>query len=334
MGDGPDDERLIRSYLLGELSAEELEAVEERLMTDSQFAELALVVESVLVEDYVEGELSGRARKSFEQLFLSTPQGSESIRFAHELKEYASRAGASEPAAKAHWSAWRSAFGAPRWALAAAAIFLIIAGTVVWRVITSKSETEKGLTALGRAYQEQPIDARITGLDYAPRVSLRGDAAHRANDASLRQAEITLTNEARANPGYESFHAVGRFYLTQRDFTQAIDYFEKAIDFRSDVAEIHSDLGAALLELGKALERDDPGKGAEAFSRSREHLSNALALDQGLLEARFNSALLYQQVGLFPEALDEWREYLKRDASSRWAGEARKNIGEIEDRNR
>jgi tetratricopeptide (TPR) repeat protein len=57
----------------------------------------------------------------------------------------------------------------------------------------------------------------------------------------------------------------------------------------------------------------------------------AIALDRNLLDALFNRALLYQQMSRFADARDAWEEYLRKDATSPWADEARKRIKDIED---
>src|SRR5215217_8134808 len=114
------NEVLIRNYLLGKLSESEHEVVEERLMTDREFSNFGLVVESMLVEDYLAGQLQGRDRENFKKLFLATPQGREQVRFTRELKEYASKAKA------CHW--WQSTSSTKLWALGTLTILLIAAG--------------------------------------------------------------------------------------------------------------------------------------------------------------------------------------------------------------
>jgi tetratricopeptide (TPR) repeat protein len=338
MGNESKDEYLIRSYLLGELPENELETVEERLMTDREFSKLALVVESILVEDYVEEGLQGTDRENFERLFMTTPQAREQVRFERELGEHVSRtlkelplrtidAG---PVVKSPHIFERLGFGGHRWLLVGAAILLLVSGIAGWRVFFFKSKIEKGLIALNKAYQEQPIDARVTGLDFPPKLNQRGDVNKKVDEASLKQAEIFLSDQARGNPDSESFHALGRFYLTQGDFNRAIDYFQKALVFKPNDAQIHSDLGAAFLERAKHVKKEDLSRGSEEFFQSREHLDKALEFDPTLREALFNRALLYQEMLLLPEALEKWQEYISKDPSSIWADKAKDNIEAIE----
>jgi len=71
-----------------------------------------------------------------------------------------------------------------------------------------------------------------------------------------------------------------------------------------------------------------------AITRNPSTLPNALAavehalqLDPKHAAARFNRALILEQLGFAPHASEAWREYLKIDATSGWAAEARKHSG-------
>ncbi len=57
MGDSPDD-RVIRSYLLGEMSAEERAAFQQRLFEDNDLFQRVLAAETDLADDLARGELS------------------------------------------------------------------------------------------------------------------------------------------------------------------------------------------------------------------------------------------------------------------------------------
>jgi len=77
-------------------------------------------------------------------------------------------------------------------------------------------------------------------------------------------------------------------------------------------------------------------KGSEArieeFASSLEHFTRAIELDDSLLEARFNRALCYKELLLPYRAVEEWRDYLKRDPNSRWTDEARANLSQAEEK--
>jgi tetratricopeptide (TPR) repeat protein len=326
------DEELIRKYLIGELAEGELRTVEERIMTDKEFSDLALFVEDKMIEDYIEDRLDSPDRENFENLFLATRQGAEQVRFTRELKERAAKANATkadetEQLDKFEPRSRRSIFRERFWAFAAAAIILIAAGVGIWNIIPPRSEIDQGNIALNKAYKNQrPVEARLTVLQYATRPKTRGGDDGKVDRSALRLAELKFESEAENRPGAESFHAFGRYYLTQRNFDQAIDLLQKALGFAPEDAQIYSDLGAAYLEKGKADNKKQSGEEAEDFSKSLEYLTKAINLNPNLLEARFNRALLYEQLSDTSQAIDDWQEYLKRDSRSPWADEAREKI--------
>ncbi len=80
---------LIRNYLLGDLAKEDLQMVEQRIMTDRAWFELLGPYEDELIEDYLDRNLSRHEQERFESYFLSTPQRQERLRFARALNRYA-----------------------------------------------------------------------------------------------------------------------------------------------------------------------------------------------------------------------------------------------------
>lgn len=68
------DQALIRKYLLGDISNEEQEGIEQRLLIDKEFTEEISMTRTEMVDDYVTGNLSLKERQEFEKHFLSTPE--------------------------------------------------------------------------------------------------------------------------------------------------------------------------------------------------------------------------------------------------------------------
>lgn len=83
-------DRLLRSYVLGELSADERRTVQDRYCEDDDFYEQLLVVEDELLDEYVARRLSPKERTALEQNFLTTTGRLERLRFAESLAEVAS----------------------------------------------------------------------------------------------------------------------------------------------------------------------------------------------------------------------------------------------------
>lgn len=346
------DEGHLRKYLLGELNEAEQQALEERLMVDGALFDLLLVAEDELIDDYLSGALSASERGRFDGFFLSTPERRRKLSFAMALRRYVTEtastttaeapaaepatanpsprisAGASSVIGNATW--WNRAFSSPYLRMAAAAVIVLGLGLGIWRVAFYQSDVDKGMAALAKAYAtERPVEPRITGFGYAPFPVTRGNEPPKVDSRSLYSAERTLFDEAEKRPNTKLHHALGRLYLAEQKFDDAIREFDEVLKTAPANAQLHSDYGALLIEIGK---RENSGKNLEILSRALEHLSKALELDGSLLEALFNRALCYQYMYLPHQAEEDWRGYLDRDPNSRWAYEAKKYLKELEDR--
>ena len=332
------DQNTIRRYLLGEVTEEgELRLVEERLLTDDEYFEEIAVIEDELIDQYVSGSLNPGEQEKIESHFLATAERRRKLRFAQALRKYVSAAGVAAavsqtPRKRFDAQAWASLLFTPYGAAAVTALVLLSLGLVGWRVFFYQSDVNKGLVALKSAYREQrPVEARLSGFDYAPLSETRGNEPARVDQMSHDRAERILLDAVRDHPGPASYHALGQFYLAERKFDKALTQFEEALKTDSRNARLHSDIGAALLELGKADRRaDGSGKSLEGFAQSLSHLNQALELDANLHEALFNRALCYEYMLLPQQAKDDWRKYLERDPGSHWADEAGRHLRLLE----
>jgi len=219
----------------------------------------------------------------------------------------------------------------PYLAIAAVLIVTLGIGSILYRALWSRSDLDQGLVALNEAYQERPIQARLSDLKYAPLPNQRGGAPRR-DYVKAELAGSHLRMAATENPSAASLRALGQWYLTERKFDEAIDQFNKALALDSNDAKSHINLGAALLEKAKQNTGKREGGGSVGnFSRSLEHLNKGLQLDSSLLEGYFNRALVYQYMMLPRDAEAAWREYLQKDSESQWATEAKENLKSLED---
>src|SRR5262249_51642403 len=148
---------------------------------------------------------------------------------------------------------WKRAFANPYLRIAAAAVIVFGLGLGIWRVFFYQSDVAKGMAALAKAYRaERPVEARISGLGYAPLNDTRGVEQPKVDELSLNRAERILLDEVSEHPSSAAaHHALGRFYLAERKFDKAIAHFDEALKGDANNAQLHSDYGAALLELGK-----------------------------------------------------------------------------------
>ena len=99
-------------------------------------------------------------------------------------------------------------------------------------------------------HQQRPLESRITGLVYAPWTSTRDGGEIKFDYVARDRAANLLIGAALEHPGPATRHALGRLYLTNREFDKAIQQMEEALKAEPSNAQLHSDLGAAYLDLG------------------------------------------------------------------------------------
>lgn len=293
----------LREYLLGRLKEDAEEQVEVRLLSDPVYGEEFDIAVDELTDQYVAGEVKGAEGEELERYFFASPVRREKLRIAAALKE---RQQAVTP------KRW-----VPSRELRIAASILIVVGLafgIWWPLRGGESEFDKGLRRLQTAYGEQrPTQARISSLPYSRFSSKRGSEAEDRTKEELRLAELHLAQAIKDKPTPEAHHALGKVYLAQGNFDQAISEFQQALSGGRNQAQVYNDLGVAWMEKGE-------------FNQSLDSFNKALQLDGNLPDALFNRALCYEKQSRFAEAKADWTEYLKRDSNSQWADEARQHL--------
>jgi hypothetical protein len=81
-------ENKIRQYLLGNLSEEEAEKIDLRIISDKNFEELLYFAEESLMEDYLEKTLSPSDIKLFHENFLVSPERKNELKHLSLLKSH------------------------------------------------------------------------------------------------------------------------------------------------------------------------------------------------------------------------------------------------------
>jgi hypothetical protein len=79
------DDARIRKYLLGDISQEDQERIEQRLLIDEEFGEKLSMTRTEMVDAYVAAGLSTNEREEFEKHFLSTPEHVQVVEIARAL---------------------------------------------------------------------------------------------------------------------------------------------------------------------------------------------------------------------------------------------------------
>jgi tetratricopeptide (TPR) repeat protein len=297
-----------------------------------------LVVDEI-IDQYRAGEFEKHELERVRAYFFRSEARQEKLRFATALNERKNRiadngkgTGKSvSTATVTHIDSKRRSF--PPY-LAIAALVLVTAGIgfFAWRSLRPQSDLDRGLVAFQAAYREErPVDVRLSNLNYARLPNQRGSAT-KVDELQRDLAENSLLKAASDNPNAAApHHALGQYYVTQREFDKALRELNTALTLDPQNAKIHSDLGAALLQQG-IIQQSGPenGKEFETFGQSLQHLEKAIGLDPSLLDAYFNRALLRQHMTPGAQAAAAWKEYLQKDSTSPWADEARRNLANIE----
>jgi anti-sigma-K factor RskA len=82
----PEDLNAIRQYLLGSLNDDQKQAVEERLLTDTEFFEELEIVEDELVDEFLADDLTETERDRFQRYFMAAPDRQRNLRFAQAMR--------------------------------------------------------------------------------------------------------------------------------------------------------------------------------------------------------------------------------------------------------
>lgn len=327
----------LRAYLLGKLSSEEaLESIEERLVSDPEFAEAVYAEEDELIDDLVCGELEGEELEAFHANFVLSPERRARIETAGMIRELAKRrAGSSLRAVVspdgifARIAAWfavnRSFAAAALGAIVVAAVF------VAWYATQKPNGSEAVIASLNKAYErERPIESRITGLGYAPKIDRRGDVQPAIDGTARDKAELLALTANSEDENAGNLHQLARVYLAKRDFDGAAKLLERSVALDPANYLAVADLGTAYLELGGSLPDEDGGRRLELYARALEQFDRALSKQPALTEPRFNRAIAMEKLEQPRQAADAWRKYLEIDPSSRWADEARQRLAALE----
>ncbi|HMB28235.1 MAG TPA: tetratricopeptide repeat protein, partial [Blastocatellia bacterium] len=369
MGVAPPDEveQVETDLLRGDENVERLRLIEDELIIDYALGALEQRERELLEENFFSTP-DRRERLMIAHEMVKQVSAYGKSETAEETEE--ARTGDKSWVAPQMWkwliASFRSGqfnrIGQVRWKIAVYAALVVGLGLGIWSLRQGYRKTEvdarleKGMVALNQAYHERRlVKARITELQYAPFRETRGGpdadgeqagidlpARRRAfdllDDAVRENQTAGATGEAGAvgSPGAAAaaHHAMGRFHLARKNFDDAIAEFEAALKTAPDDARIQSDLGAALMEKSDLEALGKSGRDPRTLDRSLEHLNRAIELDSSLLEPLFDRALLRQNLGQLFQAKEDWDNYLKKDATSPWAEEARRNLKLIEERNK
>jgi CHAT domain len=211
----------------------------------------------------------------------------------------------------------------PLWLASAAAVFLLVAGVSGWwlRDRWLPAPTSR-LVALAPR-DGRTVETRLTGgFVWAP---YRGPMRASESQGDAGQYKLAgevgeLLEKAERDPSPRTQQAAGAGLVLVARARDAAARLRAAAAKEPSNAKIWNDAGAA--EYAAALHANEPSRYAEALAA----LDRALALEPELAEALFNRALTLERLGLTSAAREAWKRYLRIDATSAWAAEARNHL--------
>jgi CHAT domain-containing protein len=218
----------------------------------------------------------------------------------------------------------------PRWllTLAASVAALLVVFIGVRRML--RPVPQKDATALlAQAYDEQrTIEPRIPGAAHAPIRNLRGtENSHLSRPASLLEAESLIAKGLGSDPDDLSWlHLKGLADLLDNNYDSALATLERAHRYSPEDSQITIDLASAYLLRGDQFsEPADYGQSVELLGQVlQKHPEDETAL--------FNRAIALERALLYRQAEDDWRAYLKLDATSGWAEEAQNRLAALQEK--
>ncbi len=358
-----EDDKLLRRYLLNDVTAEERRLVEGRLLNDGDvqtaeeepdFVDRLLLAEDELIDDHALGALSERERVLFDSNFAINSERRQKLIIAEgvvaqaaadmelrslnrDREQVDSQAERSEGDTSIDVKIeWLHRLFFPSWKIVVYATITLALGLGIWRLFKSEPDLVRARKEIRQVYSfKRPLEIRISGYEYAMFPKTLGEEQGGFDYVALDRAERFLLDELAKQPTVETQHELGRLYLARKKFDQAEAILQLALQAEPNNASLHADLGAVFFEKwerqrsarstsGQSGEQNTESDGLK--QRSINHLTKALSLDGSLREARFNLALLYQTSNQIPQALEEWEKYLKDDPASPWAEEAERNL--------
>ncbi|HWC76398.1 MAG TPA: hypothetical protein VG778_02995 [Blastocatellia bacterium] len=127
------DDEMFARYLLGKLSEEELDQIDERHFGDREFIEQLLVVEDDLIDSYVRGDLSPTDRRQFETHFMRSPERQRRVILARSLMHVVSNPRKVEQVART--SGRETKRRSQSWVVIPLAASLVLVATSLWLVL-------------------------------------------------------------------------------------------------------------------------------------------------------------------------------------------------------
>jgi tetratricopeptide (TPR) repeat protein len=195
----------------------------------------------------------------------------------------------------------------------AALVFVLLAGPVVFWIMTGPSTSKEARQALAQAVMTgRRSEVMVSGLPYSPYTGVRGSGG-RGDDLMFERAESKIKNK-KSTP--ENDTTLARVLLARNkgdDAQKALDILDKISSANAASAEAWNDKGVAEFELTK-------------YDLAITSFSKALTLSPTLREALFNRAVSEQATARYEEAKTDLRKFISTAPEPSWRQEAENKL--------
>ena len=120
------DHDMTRRYLLGQLTDDEEQMLEERLLSEDDLFQEVELTKDELAQEYASGELSTKERKWLQENFLASPEGKQRHDFAKTFDQYVKNHPAQRQIGPSLIERLRNFWTAPKLATTAAAVVMAV----------------------------------------------------------------------------------------------------------------------------------------------------------------------------------------------------------------
>ena len=170
---------------------------------------------------------------------------------------------------------------------------------------------------------QRNLELRLPDVPYAPIVPEKRESSIAFAAPELAEAEAMVLRQLDTEAPARSLIALqARIYMLRRQWDSAVDTARMSYEAEPNGSEL--DLGTAYLARGLAQRRP------RDLQLAIEHFGEALARNPNDPVGLFNRAIAFEKLFLLRRAEADSEAYLKVDASSGWAEEARERLGRIQ----
>lgn len=191
-------------FLLGKLSEEEQNKIEESYFQNNALFEDIRIAENDLIDEYVAGALSAEDRRRFENRLLLNPQQRQKVEFAKTLIQYASNQTSfvqerAIPLVRQNWWSFISQIlsAKPMFSLSFATAMLVVISVALWWTLNDNLKNSSEINRAGELAQIQTpeqIQNPETAPESANETNVKNEAevqktpALRSSSKSMRQS--------------------------------------------------------------------------------------------------------------------------------------------------